>query len=309
MNVAVFGGTGFIGWNVVRFLYAAGHSVRVLVRGGSESKIQSLDGLSVISGDIRDDFAIKVTLDSADAVIYLIGLIREFPRKGITYEEMHHTGMVRVLTHGKSAGIGKFIYMSANGVHPKGTAYQRTKFLAESVLAEGSLDYVIFRPSMVFGDPHGTQEMASQLRDQIVRLPLPAPAFFPGWHLSQAGQFSMTPVHVDDVAAAFVHAVESNQWNGKIIPLGGPEELTWKQLIRRIAKTTGRKKWFVPVPGGLIYFPALLFDRFGWFPITRDQITILLEGNTCDSKRLFEELGRTPKTFDIEHLQYLNKQE
>ena len=70
--------------------------------------------------------------------------------------------------------------MSANGARKGGTPYQHTKALAEAHLVASGLDYTIFRPSVVFGDPHGTMEIATQLCRDMIRVPLPAVGFHNG---------------------------------------------------------------------------------------------------------------------------------
>ena len=78
--------------------------------------------------------------------------------------------------------------MSANGVKVNGTGYQSTKYLAEEYLKESGLNYTIFRPSLIFGKPNNDQEFCSQLRDTMLKLPIPAPLFFDGFDLFKAGQ-------------------------------------------------------------------------------------------------------------------------
>ena len=72
-------------------------------------------------------------------------------------------------------------------------------------------------------------------------------------------------------------------------------------------KVKEKKKWMIPVPIYAVKIIALLLDRFQFFPITRDQITMLLEGNTCDSKQLFEEFNIQPIEFSSKSLSYLKK--
>ncbi len=95
--------------------------------------------------------------------------------------------------------------MSANGLD--GTPYQRTKFQAEEALRASGLDWTIFRPSVIFGDPRGQMEFCTQLKRDIIDSPLPAPLFYKGLLPLDAGAFELAPVAVADVAAAFCHAL------------------------------------------------------------------------------------------------------
>ena len=182
MKVALFGGTGFVGSYIIDELLKNGHEPVVLVRDGSESKLNNSEKCKIISGDVNDVKSIKNTIEGSDAVIYCIGIIREFPRKGITFEKLHFQAAKECIDIAKSLGVKRFIMMSANGVKVDGTDYQKTKYLAEEYLKFSNVDWTIFRPSLIFGDPRGGDrpEFCSQLKKAMLRLPFPAPNFHPG---------------------------------------------------------------------------------------------------------------------------------
>jgi len=304
MRVAVFGGTGFVGSYVVDSLVAAGHRPVLLVRAGSEAKVRHPDKVSVVTGDIGDDEAIAETLQRCDAAIYLIGIIREYPPRGVTFRTMQYEGAMRVIEAAEDTTVKRFLLMSANGAKPDGTEYQETKYLAERFVAQSELKYTIFRPSVIFGDPRGRMEFCTQLRDDMIRPPIPAPNFFSGTSPSEGG-FAMSPVHVRDVAEAFCRSLDNPETFGKTYVLCGPEALPWPVIIRRIAAASGRRKLVVPAPAALVQKVVGALERFEWFPMTRDQLTMLLEGNTGDSTKIFTTLGIKPSPFDKQHLGYL----
>ena len=307
MKVAVFGGTGFVGSYILDELLAQGHQAKLLVRFGSESKLESFSKIESVFGDVSSLESIEETLSGCDAAINLIGLIREFPSKGITFEDLHFQSAKRVIHAAEKAGVKRFILMSANGVKPNGTPYQSSKWLAEQVLKESTLDWTIFRPSLIFGDPRGRVEFCSQLRDDMLSLPIPAPLFHRGLIPKNAGEFEMSPIHVKNVATIFVNALSKESTFGKRYDLGGPDIFTWKQLIKQIATGVGKIKWTMPAPVFPIKMAAGMLDRFSFFPITKDQLTMLLEGNTCDSKEVFEEFKIDPIPMNKDTLNYLNQ--
>lgn len=194
--------------------------------------------------------------------------------------------------------------MSANGVHEHGTPYQRTKFLAEVALRTSGLEGTIFRPSVIFGDPRGKDEIASRLLREMVLPPLPAVAIHPGL-LPARDALPMSPVHVTDVAAAFVAALHDPAAIGATFALGGPEAIGWREMITRVAAAVGRRKVFAPMPIGLMKLAAFALDRFSGFPVTRDQLTMLEQGNVADPEPLARLLGRAPRAFDAASLAYL----
>ncbi len=117
----------------------------------------------------------------------------------------------------------------------------------------------------------------------------------------------MSPVYVTDVATAVVCVLDDPESIGPTITLGGPEILSWSTMLRRIAATVGRKKWIVPMPIAVMRIAATLLDRLPMFPVTRDQLTMLAEGNSASPDPLASILGRSPVPFNEETLSYLNR--
>ena len=307
MKVALFGGTGFVGYYMIDKLIDSGHIPRVLVRPGSHQKIISPDKCEILEGDIANTDDIMSVLEDAEAVIYTIGIIREFHRQGITYEKLHFEGAVNCMDAAVEKGIKRFILMSANGVCPDGTGYQKTKWMSEQYLKNTDLEWTIFRPSLIFGDPrgHDRPEFCTQLKKDLINLPVPAPLFHERLIPFNAGSFTMSPIHIKDVANIFVSSIEKENHYGKTIELGGEKEITWKEIIQIIGNAYGKKKWAVPAPLIAVKTVAAMLDRFSWFPVTRDQLTMLVEGNACNSTKFFSENDIKPRSFDIENLSYL----
>lgn len=304
MKVAIFGATGFVGSHLVDALVEAGHEPAALVRPGGESRLQHLDRCRVVEGDIDSAAAIDAALSDADAAIYNIGILREHPKLGITFDGLQHEAVRRAVDAAKRQGVGRFLLMSANGVERGGNAYQVSKRRGEEYLEASGLDWTVFRPSVIFGDPRGRMEFASQLKRDIVDSPLPAPLFYAGLLPTGAGAFEMSPVHVRDVAQAFVAALNRPDTIGQTLELGGPTALSWRQILQTIAAASGKDKLMVPVPALGVSTAAMLLERFESFPLTRDQLSMLLEGNTCSSDAL-RQLGIDPMPFDVDHLIYL----
>ncbi len=305
MKVAVVGGTGFVGRYLVDALRRAGHDVSLLVRHGSESKVENPPDVHIVQGDAGDADALRALMSGRDAFVYNVGILRESRRLGITYERTQYEGVVNCVDAAISEGVQRCLLMSANGVKIPGTPYQETKRRAEEVVFGSGLDATVFRPSVIFGDPRGRMEFASQLLRDMVRPPIPAVGFFSGLSPAQ-GQVMMSPVHVSDVADAFESALENPDTYGEIFELGGPEALSWSEMIRRIAVATGREKWIIPGPIWLMKLAATCLDWIPAFPVTRDQLTMLAEGNVTGSASLESLTGRAAIAFIPENLAYLD---
>ena len=308
MRVALVGGTGFVGRYLVDALRASGRELSLLVRPGSESKRALPADCRIVRGDLSSDNAIARTLEHSDAVIYNVGILREFPRSGITFEALQYDGLVKIVNTARQCGVSRLLLMSANGACANGTAYQRTKYRAEQYAMNSGLAVTVIRPSVIFGDPRGAMEFATQLCRDMVKPPLPALGFFSGWNPAR-GPVLMSPVHIEDVALAFDRALDDASTVGKTFTLGGPETLSWTEMLTRIASSTGRRKWIIPMPLGVMQLAAATLDWLPFFPVTRDQLTMLASGNTADPSELEGLTGRRPRSFTKKNLTYLGSRQ
>jgi uncharacterized protein YbjT (DUF2867 family) len=304
MRVALFGGTGFVGSYLIDALLHEGHQPVVLVRAGSEARLHRADECIAVAGGLESRTAIAATLRDCDAAIYLVGILRENPSAGITFKALQYDAARLCMETALEQGVARFLLMSANGARADGTPYQQSKFAAEEFLLQSGLQGTAFRPSVIFGDPRGRMEFCTQLLRDMIVPPLPAPAFFSGFSVARGG-FAMSPVAVTDVASAFTGALRDSAFIGKVYPLGGLATLSWPDIIRTIATASGRRKWIVPVPAAPVLAVCRLLDRFPWFPLTRDQLRMLLEGNTVESGAAFDQLNMRPRRFAVEELSYL----
>ena len=308
MKVAVLGGTGFVGHYLLEALIEQGETPRALIRNARARKPTGGDRIEWIAGSVEDTESVRKLLDGSDAVIYNIGILRAFPAQGISFEKLQHEGVVKTATLAQELGVKRFILMSANGVEQGLTPYQRTKAAAEDHLKLTKLDWTIFRPSVIFGEPHERFEFASMLKRDIIDSPLPAPLFYEGLIPHNPGGFKLSPVHVQDVAEAFARSLEKTETFGKTYTLGGPDDLSWREILTLISQVNGKQKLMLPVPAFGPSLVASLFDRFAWFPISKDQIRMLIKGNTCRGDTIFELCGIQPRAFNIQTIQYLRSE-
>jgi NADH dehydrogenase len=304
MQIGIIGGTGFVGSHIVDRLSEEGHQLRLLTRPGSEHKLPSHDAVTPVTGDVGDEAALRQCFEGCDAAIFLIGILREDPAAGISFDAMQRRGAERSMAAAQAAGVRRFLLMSANGVEAAQTPYQTTKLAAEEAVKTSGMEWTIFRPSVIFGDPHGRMEFCTQLKQDVIDSPLPAPLFYSGLLPKDAGGFRLSPVHVDDVAAAFAAALQNPQAVNQTYALCGSADHSWKEILETIAAAAGKHKLMLPAPASLIAPVAGVLDRFAWFPVTRDQLTMLLSGNTCEDNG-FTRLGLVPRPFSKEGLGYL----
>jgi len=273
MRVFVTGGTGFVGREVLKQLVAAGHTPRVLVRDKGQKKLPALAGIETAPGDILKPKTLSAALEHCDAVIHLVGIIREFPARGITFERLHVEATRNLIAAASQHKISRFIHMSANGSRENAaTAYHFTKWRAEQAVRESEFAWTIFRPSLIYGRH---DQFINMLAMQVRRLPtIP---------VIGDGQYRLSPVAVEDVAHGFVEALSLEASVAKSFNCGGPQTVTYDQLLDAVATALGR-----PSPLKLhhplwMMRPVIrILEGFSAFPITSGQLTMLLEGNACD---------------------------
>ncbi|RMF10335.1 MAG: NAD-dependent epimerase/dehydratase family protein [Candidatus Neomarinimicrobiota bacterium] len=305
MQVALFGGTGFIGHYIARELVAQGMTVRILTRQSRASADPYLHETTLIRGSVLDGGTVETCLAGCEALVYSVGVIREFPGQ-LTYQEAHVEGVGTVLAAARKLGVRRAVLISAHGVENHHTPYEITKEAGERLVRESDLDWTILRPSLVFGDPHGRMELATQLVRQLIRPRLPLPLFFSGWNPRHAGSFRLTPVQVQDLARIVRWCLETPAESvGRVFPVGGPVACTWRTMLETLSTVTGRKKWAFPVPVGAIRPLVWLLGRFSWFPLTLDQLRMLVRGNTCYDPDLYLRAGFQPRPWDESTLGYL----
>ena len=288
MKVFVTGGTGFVGREILGQLLSAGHEVRALVRDGSQDKLSGHQNLETHIGDVTDAASLGGALDGCDAVIHLVGIIREFPGRGITFKNIHVTATENILEACDEQGVQRYLHMSSNGTRERGTtAYHRTKWQAEELVRASGLDWTIFRPSLIFG--RGS-EFVKMLTELIRRIPV-VPVI-------GDGQYRMQPVSVEQVAVSFVKALAMPESVGKTYHQGGSESYTYDAILDLTGKAMGRKQVTkVHQPLFMIKPMIKILQGFEQFPITEGQLKMLIEGNVCDPDEWAQAFGLVPISY------------
>lgn len=294
MKIFITGATGFVGSHLRRELLAQGHSLRLLVHG----RVGDLAaGEETVPGDVRDLSTFRDAASGCDAVINLVGIIREFPAKGVTFQALHVEATRNVLAAAQQAGIRRYLQMSANGTRPQAVAgYHQTKWAAEELVRGSGLDWTIFRPSLIFGPQDAFVNMlAGYIRN------------FPAVPVIGDGTYQMQPISADDVARCFGLALTKPETIGQVYALCGPDRLSYVELLDTIGRAVGKGHVLkVPQPLGLMKLLVPFMQNFDAFPLTMDQLTMLVEGNVCDNEwqRTF---GFAPQGFAAGIQQYLTK--
>jgi len=288
-RVFVTGGTGFVGRAVIHALRAEGCAVRCLVRRGSERDLRGLGAIERIEGDVMSRQSLDHAMDGCDAVIHLVGIIREHPAIGVTFERVHTQGTINVLEAAAAVGARRYVHMSALGTRSGARSrYHQTKWAAEEAVRASPVPWTIFRPSIIYGRGDG---FVSVLARMLHRLPV-VPVI-------GAGRHRLQPVPVAHVAQGFVRALSVDASVKHTYDVGGPEPVTMVDLIDRVAAAMGRRRPIkAHVPLGLVRTVTRALYRFSDYPLTPDQLLMLEEENTCEPGPFYETFGLAPVPLD-----------
>lgn len=270
MRIFLAGATGFVGSHVRCALLENGHELRILSHRRTASPEP---GIEVVTGDATRPETFAGALDGCDAALNLVGIIREFPRRGITFERLHVTATENLLSAAQHAGVRRFIQMSALGSRDGAVSrYHQTKFRAEQLVRASGLDWTIFRPSVIFGPK---DDFINKLAGFVRNFPL-VPVI-------GNGRYRLQPIDGNDVARSFAMALNMPETIGQTYELCGRDRFTYRELLGAVARSLGRHSVrTVTIPVSFMKLVTPFLQRFSFFPITMDQITMLLEESICD---------------------------
>jgi uncharacterized protein YbjT (DUF2867 family) len=293
-KILVTGGSGFVGSAVIGLLTRRSIGITALVNRHSPLVDQAI---RCVSGGLFDPAALDKAMQNVTAVIHLVGIIRENPRRGVTFHHIHVEGTQALLEAARRNGVRRFIHMSALGSRPDASSqYHQTKYLAEESVRQSGLDWTILRPSLI----HGPGGEFMQMEFAWVAGKAPPYLFMPYFGaglLGRGGAGELQPVYVEDVARAFTDSIDRSATIAHVYDIGGTQRLTWPMLHRTVALAIlGRPRPVVAIPA----WWAKLLTRVApsaLLPFNRDQVIMSQEPNTCDMTEFVRDFSFTPEGF------------
>jgi NADH dehydrogenase len=276
--VTVFGGSGFIGTQLVQQLARAGYRIRVAVRrpdlAGHVKPLGNVGQVVPIQANIRNADSVMRAVAGADIVINLVGI--RFERGKQMFRAVHTMGARTVADAARLAGAETLVHLSAMGADAQSpSAYARSKALGEAEVLAAFPKAVILRPSIVFGPGDDFFNMYGSLARLFPVLPV------------LGGKTRFQPIYVGDLADAMLAAVEGKVKPGQVYELGGPEIVTHRQVIERVLHESMRSNPLLPIPAGLGKLMALPMAILPFPPLlTGDQVDLLQTDNVVSDVAL-----------------------
>ena len=294
--VLVTGAAGFVGTHVCRQLTRRGSRVRGLVRSPAKAAERLAPmPVDVHVGDVRDETVLRRAMHGCDAVVHLAAIAIE--RRGETYEDVNAGGTQRVLDTMRAAGVRRLVHMSQNfAASASPHRFLRSKGIAEDAVRASGTDWTVLRPSVIFG----REDEFVNVLARLVRL---SPLVFP---VPGGGRARFQPVAVDDVARVVATALEHDKTVRHAYALGGPAQLTLRQMVERILVAMEARRLLVPLPVVLLRPLIAVAQRLlPNPPVTTELLDLLAIDNVVEGNALHDAFGIMPTPFAPEELEYL----
>ena len=276
-NCLIFGGSGQIGRNLIRKLTKNNYKVTVVTRNIHQKsyiiKTQANAGyIDIVEANIFDEKKIRKLFIKSDICINLIGILFE-KKKGNTFKNIHSIFPSILAKLCKEYNLKHFIHLSALGINEaEDSDYAKSKLDGESNIFKNFPLATVLRPSLVYSsDDNFTTNFMTLLN----RLP-----FFP---LYYKGNTKFSPIHCSDLTDIIHHVISKNIYS-KIIECIGPETITFKEIIEKLLKSIGKKRFLIPLPLKIAQLSASFFELIPNPILTRDQLRLLKYDNIASAK-------------------------
>ena len=235
MNLAITGGTGFVGSHLLKAALAAGHRVSALTR--RPQPIRS--GLSWIEGDLADRAALARLVESADAVIHVAGVLNA--RDRAAFEEGNVAGTLAMLAAATAHGVRRFVFVSSLAARePALSMYGASKARAEALVESSGLDWSIVRPPAVYGPgDRETLELFKMARLGVMLMP-------------PEGRLSL--IHAGDLARLLLALADRDAPREILVEPddGRPGGWSHKSFAAALGRAVGRRPLVLSSPASLL---------------------------------------------------------
>lgn len=282
--VFVTGGTGYLGRRVLSQLQQRNIEVTALYHDA----VPDVSGIRWVRGDVRDAAGMAAAMQGADVVLHLVGVIREVG--DATFAAMNVEACAKVAAATKRAGVRRLVYCSAQGaIDDPRYRYARSKWQGEQAVQQSGVPFTILRPCVLFGPGGG---FVDRLLQSIAMSP-PGMVVLPG-----GGRARFSPFAADDAARCLVQAALDDSFQGKVLEVGGPEQLSYADMMRQLMAVRGERRVELPLPlwllRGIVPGMGLVLKDP---PVTPTELRQLDFDNVVPPDAVQQQFGFAPQRF------------
>ena len=282
-NLLVTGASSEMGSALIRQLL---NNSDLKIRAMVHRSPVNIHGCEVRKGDLKKTDLLVKTLSGVDTVVHIAALTKS--TRELDYFEVNVRGTQNLIDASLDCGVKKIIYISSAAASLHGGGYSRSKLEAEQRIMQSGMQWVILRPSEVYGQRAG--DSINQLIHWVQNY-----VFVP---VIGVGSCKLSPVFIDDVVPAMALAIFNEELENKTIVLAGPEELTYDDLVDRIATYFGVKRFKLYLPEGLIRLGIMIISKLGINFVVPDQIPRLLCNKSFRIDLAKEKLDYSPRILE-----------
>lgn len=275
-RICILGGSGFVGHHIIAHLAKHKHEVKVLTRRRERHRdLLVMPTVVVKDANVHDANTLKSEFAGCDVVINLVGILNDENQKEHSFQGVHVDLGRKVMEACRANRIHRLLHMSAlNADAGRGSSrYLRSKGEAENLMhTTKDINVTSFRPSVIFGPEDSFLNRFANLLRLIPKL-APFPLACPNSRFA--------PIFVEDVARAYVSAIDNKATFGKRYDLCGPKEYTLKELVRYTGELIGEKRMIIGLNQGLSRLQAIVFSVAPGKPFTFDNYLSMLQDSVC----------------------------
>lgn len=285
--VTVFGGSGFLGRQIVKHLAEAGYGVRVAIRHPDRATFLSEFGpdgrIELVRTDVWNEATVARAVEGSASVVNTVG--HYVDKGGVTFDRVHGQGALHVARQAKQAGAERLIHISGVGADPRSPSpYVRARGVGETLVRDAFDGVTILRPSVIFGPGDSFLNTLARMTQRSPIMPL-----------FGTGSTRLQPVFVGNVAEACIRILADPSTRGRVYELGGPRIYAYKELVRLVRDRMAGRALMVPCPFLVWETLAAAMATHPNPPLTRDQVILMKRDNVVDRQAsTLDDLGIRP---------------
>ena len=298
--IGIFGGSGFLGLELVSKLCKSGYQIKIFSRSASDKKSINLIGdlgqVSTFTGNVNDQKKVEKFIEGCDIIINLVALFFEYGSQN--FKNIHIDAPIQIARLSKKHKVKQLIHISDRWADENSISKSsKSRGIAEKRIKEIFDESIIVRLDVLFGKNDGLFFRFGKIIKLLPIIPLP-----------KESKAIFSPLFVKDAAHAIDKIVKNKIFHGKLFELFGPKSYSWEELMIFFKKNIKSKVFLIKVPITLLSLPALFFSFFPNPLITIDQLRRFKVRVEYDKKNLtMEDLLIKTSSIETEMPKYLKK--